>query len=106
MDRHTGAITVYRQKQRITIGGHLIIISQVTGNNNSSEDCITGGDAIIPMIGYQWKTFKFMFSFDFTTSSLKNYNNMNGATEFYLQYSGFYNEYNGDIRQTLCPTFH
>jgi type IX secretion system PorP/SprF family membrane protein len=64
-----------------------------------------GGDAFIPMLGYQWKNFRFMFSFDATTSSLRNYNNGYGATELYLQYQGFYTEYNGDLRQSLCPTF-
>ena len=63
------------------------------------------GDAFIPMIGYQWKNIRFMFSFDATTSSLKNYDNMNGATEFALMYSGFYSEYNGDKRQSMCPNF-
>jgi len=62
------------------------------------------GDAVIPMIGYQWKNFLFMFSYDATMSSLRNYNNMNGATEFYLQYKGFYSEV-GDLRQSLCPSF-
>ena len=63
------------------------------------------GDAFIPMVGYQWKNIRFMFSYDATTSALKNYNNMYGATEFALQYSGFYSEYNGDKRQSLCPNF-
>lgn len=63
-----------------------------------------GGDALIPMVGYQWKNFIFMFSFDATMSPLGNYNNMRGATEFYLQYKGFYTEM-GDIRQSLCPNF-
>jgi type IX secretion system PorP/SprF family membrane protein len=88
------------------IGGHMNY--NLTGDGE--QQLIAGlyyraGDAFIPMIGYQWKTFKFMFSFDATTSSLSNYNNMNGATEFYMQYSGYYNEYNGDLRQTLCPNF-
>jgi len=63
------------------------------------------GDAFIPMIGYQWKNIRFMFSFDATTSALRNYDNMNGATEFALMYSGFYSEYKGDKRQSLCPNF-
>ncbi|MFN5646508.1 MAG: PorP/SprF family type IX secretion system membrane protein [Sphingobacteriales bacterium] len=63
------------------------------------------GDAFIPMIGYQWKQFRFMFSYDATTSALRNYNSGFGATEFFLGYQGFYNEYNGDIRQSLCPNF-
>jgi hypothetical protein len=56
------------------------------------------------MIGYQWKNFMFMFSYDATTSSLSNYNNMNGASEIYMQYKGFYTEV-GDLRQSLCPSF-
>ena len=63
------------------------------------------GDAFIPMVGYQWKNLRFMFSYDATTSALRNYNNMNGATEFALMYSGFYDQYNGDKRQSLCPNF-
>ncbi len=63
------------------------------------------GDAAIPMIGYQWKNIRFTFSYDATTSALRNYNNMRGATEFNLMYSGFYSDYNGDRRQTLCPSF-
>jgi type IX secretion system PorP/SprF family membrane protein len=63
------------------------------------------GDAVIPMIGYQWKNFRFMFAYDATVSSLSNYNNLYGATEFALQYNGFYDTYNGDKRQSLCPGF-
>jgi hypothetical protein len=63
------------------------------------------GDAVIPMIGYQWKNFRFMFAYDATVSSLGNYNNLYGATEFALQYNGFYDTYNGDKRQSLCPGF-
>lgn len=65
-----------------------------------------GGDAFIPMMGYQWKQFRFMFSYDATMSSLRNYNNGSGATEFFLGYQGFYNEYNGDRRQSMCPSFN
>jgi hypothetical protein len=64
-----------------------------------------GRDAFIPMVGYQWQNFRFTFSFDATTSYLKNYNNKSGATEMYLQYNGSYQNYNGDLRQSLCPSF-
>jgi Bacteroidetes-specific putative membrane protein len=63
------------------------------------------GDAFIPMIGFEWKNIKLMFTYDATTSSLKNYNNMRGAYEFAIIHHGFYNEYNGDRRQSMCPTF-
>ena len=63
------------------------------------------GDAVIPVIGYQWKNIKLMFSYDATVSSLKQYNNGRGAFEFALINDGFYNEYNGDRRQSFCPTF-
>jgi len=64
-----------------------------------------GSDALVPMVGYQWQNFRFTFSFDATNSALKNYNNKNGASEMYLQYNGSYQTYNGEIRQSLCPSF-
>ena len=63
------------------------------------------GDAVIPVIGFQWKNLRLMFSYDATTSSLKDYNNGRGAYEFALIHNGFFNEYNGDKRQSFCPTF-
>ena len=63
------------------------------------------GNAVIPMIGYQWKQFRFMFSYDATTSALANYTNINGALEFAMQYDGYYPTYNGDKRQSMCPGF-
>lgn len=63
------------------------------------------GDAFVPMLGFEWKNIKLMFTYDATTSSLKNYNNGRGAFEFSLLRAGFYNVYNGDRRQSLCPTF-
>jgi len=63
------------------------------------------GDAVIPVVGFQWKNLKLMFSYDATTSSLKDYNNGRGAYEFALIHNGFFNEYNGDRRQSFCPTF-
>ena len=63
------------------------------------------GDAFIPMIGFEWKFIRLMFSYDATTSSLSQYNNSRGAYEFGLIYNGFYSQYNGDRRQSMCPTF-
>ena len=63
------------------------------------------GDAVIPVLGFQWKNLRLMFSYDATTSSLKDYNNGRGAYEFALIHNGFFNEYNGDRRQSFCPTF-
>ncbi|MBC7904506.1 MAG: PorP/SprF family type IX secretion system membrane protein [Gemmatimonadaceae bacterium] len=63
------------------------------------------GDAIIPMVGFQWKNFKMNFTYDVTTSTLKNYNGARGAFEFSLIKQGFYQEFNGTRRQSLCPTF-
>ncbi|HSZ34400.1 MAG TPA: PorP/SprF family type IX secretion system membrane protein [Puia sp.] len=63
------------------------------------------GDAIIPMIGFVYKNIRMMFSYDVTTSSLKQYNNGNGAWEFAIIRPGYYPEYNGDQHQSLCPSF-
>ena len=62
-------------------------------------------DAIIPMIGFIYKSIRLMFSYDVTTSSLKQYNNGNGAWEFSLIRNGYYSEYNGSRNQSLCPNF-
>ena len=62
-------------------------------------------DAAIPMIGLEVNHLRFTFSYDVTTSSLKNFNHSFGASEFNLLQKGFYNEFSGDKKQTLCPTF-
>ena len=63
------------------------------------------GDAFIPMVGFQWKNIRLIFSYDATTSSLKQYNNGRGAYEFGLIHNGFFDEYNGNMRQSFFPTF-
>ncbi|CAN5611502.1 hypothetical protein BH11BAC3_BH11BAC3_20260 [soil metagenome] len=63
------------------------------------------GDAVIPMLGFEIKNIRFTFSYDATTSALKNYNNLQGATEFNIMKKGFYNENGGDVRQVFCPRF-
>ncbi len=62
-------------------------------------------DAFIPMIGLTVNNISFTFSYDVTTSSLKNFNNSMGADEFNVLKKGFYNEFAGDRKQALCPTF-
>ena len=63
------------------------------------------GDAVIPMIGFVYKTLKLSFTYDATTSGLNQYNHSRGAYEFSLMQNGFYNDYNGDRRQSMCPSF-
>ena len=60
-------------------------------------------EAIIPMVGLGWRDYTFLFSYDATMSSLKNYNNSRGAFEFSLVKQGIINP-NGS-RITPCPTF-
>ena len=55
------------------------------------------------MVGFQLNNVRFTFSYDVTTSPLKNFNNSRGATEFNIMSNGFYPE-NTD-RQSLCPKF-
>jgi len=61
------------------------------------------GDAIIPMVGLEYKNFRFMFSYDVTNSGLSSFNHSFGATEFNLIKKGFYNE--ATPRTSLCPKF-
>lgn len=60
-------------------------------------------EAIIPMVGLGWLDYTFIFSYDATMSSLKNYNRSRGAFEFSLVKQGVINP-NGN-RITPCPTF-
>ncbi len=63
------------------------------------------GDAAIPMVGYQWRNMRFMFSYDATTSPLGSYINMQGATEMSILHNGFYVQNAGQLRQSMCPKF-
>jgi type IX secretion system PorP/SprF family membrane protein len=63
------------------------------------------GDAVIPMIGFVYKNIKLMFTYDVTISSISHYDGSFGAWEFGLISEGMYNEYNGNRRQSLCPSF-
>ena len=63
------------------------------------------GDAIIPMVGFEWNFIRLTFSYDVTTSSLKQYNNSRGALEFALLRNGFYNQFDGNRKQSWCPSF-
>ena len=62
-------------------------------------------DAFIPMIGFVYKNIRLTFTYDVTTSAVKHYDGGFGAYEFGLISQGFYNQYNGDRRQSLCPSF-
>jgi len=90
----------------IVVGGNLQY--NLSGDGESQ---LFGGvyyrptDAVIPVIGYQWKNIRLMFSYDVTTSGLSQFNNGRGALEFGLIYGGMYDEYNGDRRQSFCPKF-
>lgn len=60
-------------------------------------------DAVIPMIGFEINNVRFTFSYDATISSVKNFNQYQGASEFNVIKNGFYPQ-NTD-RQSLCPKF-
>jgi len=63
------------------------------------------GDAVIPMLGFQWKMLRINFTYDITISTLSNYNNARGAIEFAIINQGFYSQYDGNRKQSWCPTF-
>ena len=63
------------------------------------------GDALVPTVGFELKNVRFTFSYDVTTSSLHNFNSYQGAEEFNVLKKGFYNNYNGNKNESLCPHF-
>jgi type IX secretion system PorP/SprF family membrane protein len=62
-----------------------------------------GKDAAIPMIGLGLKDYTFTFTYDATVSSLKSYNNGQGALEFSLIKTGVFGT--PGPRNMKCPTF-
>lgn len=79
--------------------------------SGDGEKILIGGlyyrakDAIIPMIGIGLKDYTFTFTYDATMSTLKNYNNTRGAFEFSLIKQGAFDRYNGNRKQSMCPSF-
>ncbi|MFI5152423.1 MAG: PorP/SprF family type IX secretion system membrane protein [Chitinophagales bacterium] len=63
------------------------------------------GDSFIPMVGFIYRNIRLMFTYDVTVSSLSKYNGSRGAWEFALIQHGSYSDFNGDRRQSLCPSF-
>ncbi len=61
------------------------------------------GDAIAPMAGFELNNITFTFSYDVTVSSLNQFNNYRGASEFSIVKKGFYKD-RGD-KKTMCPKF-
>ena len=62
-------------------------------------------EALIPMIGLGLKDYTFAFTYDATISSLKTFNGTRGAFEFSLIKEGVFDSYNGNRRQSMCPSF-
>jgi type IX secretion system PorP/SprF family membrane protein len=61
------------------------------------------GDAAIGMLGLEWNTTRLTFTYDATVSSVKNFNNGNGAIEFSLIKFGAFST--RGPRQSRCPSF-
>ena len=90
------------------------IVGGVNAHYNLSGDgekILIGGvyyrhqDAVIPMIGLGLKDYTFTFTYDATISTLQNYNNTRGAFEFSLIKQGAFDRYNGNRKQSMCPSF-
>jgi type IX secretion system PorP/SprF family membrane protein len=103
-----GAYFTYQAKATSTMLGFM---ANYNLSGDGGEKQLIGGvfyrvgDAAIPMVGFQLRNLRFTFSYDATASSLRNFNNMQGAQEFSLLKNGFYNEVNGSTRQSMCPRF-
>ncbi len=77
------------------------------GESGGDQQFVAGAyyrhkDAVIPVAGLVLNGYEFTFSYDITTSTLKNFNKGNGAMEFSLIKKG---EYSNSDSKTLCPKF-
>jgi len=63
-------------------------------------------DAVIPLVGYQLKQWRLMFTYDITTSSFNAADSRRGAYELSLVYLGLYSKSANYHKKTyLCPHF-
>lgn len=64
-------------------------------------------DSFIPLIGYQLKQWRVMFTYDITTSAFSQANQRRGAYELSLTYIGIYPRHNKDFNKKtyMCPHF-
>lgn len=63
-------------------------------------------DAFIPVVGYQLKKWRIMFSYDVTTSSFSTANKHRGAYELSLTFIGSYSKHIDYNKKTyMCPHF-
>lgn len=60
------------------------------------------GDAIVPVLGFEWSGVKFITSYDFTISDISSDVRNNGAIEFSLIYLGMYSHGRDKMN---CPRF-
>jgi hypothetical protein len=59
-------------------------------------------ESLIPVIGLVFKQLKCSFSFDYTTSGLRSFNQSKGATEFNL--ISLQNYLEKPVAEMQCPT--
>ncbi len=85
------------------------LVAGINANRNLSGDGATqlilglyyrGGDAAIPMVGFQWNNFKLTANYDATISSLSSFNRSQGAYEISLIKTGLFNP----DKPVKCPT--
>jgi hypothetical protein len=57
------------------------------------------------MLGLGFHDYTFTFTYDATTSSLKDYNNTRGAFEVSIIRQGVMDKYNGNKHDGMCPSF-
>ncbi|HEX7905236.1 MAG TPA: PorP/SprF family type IX secretion system membrane protein [Chitinophagaceae bacterium] len=97
----------YQAKSTEIVGG----VNAHYNLSGDGEKILIGGlyyrhqDAVIPMIGIGLKDYTFTFTYDATISTLRNYNNTRGAFEFSLVKQGVFEQYKGNRRQSMCPSF-
>lgn len=91
------------------VGGMLLSI--LMGEETTDGSLVFGGhcrlsDAFIGSFGYDWNGLRIMASYDFTISSLGNYNSHNGALELGVRWQGSYPDGQSRERKAYnCPRF-
>ena len=95
----------YQNGSSEIVGG---LMAQYNLSGDGEKQLIGGaylraGDAAVAMVGLQWSNLRLTFTYDASTSAIRNYNSGNGAIEFSLVKYGQYVP--GTPKDTRCPSF-
>jgi type IX secretion system PorP/SprF family membrane protein len=98
---------MYQTKAHELLAGSMLSFELNTSSSNQIFAGLFGrfGDAVIPVIGYQFEHWRAFINYDVNTSELKSASGGKGAFELSISYTGRYKKPTDKIIDLPCPRF-